>query len=230
LGRRSPEEKPGDLSVDKVLRGKANGTRALRAGFPSEIRLFYWAPSVKIPIHQITRFSLFIALGVTFGFALMHIPNVELVTATVFIGGFISGVKGGVFIGAATEGIFSLFHPLGAPPPPLWIAQVVSMAVTGAVGGFFFGSGLPLTRTKRAWIGAAGFLCTLNFAVLTTLAYAWTVSFSIKQILASLTFGLSFYLIHLFGNTIIFFILVPAVLKVLAAGTVPAQPDFQGKS
>jgi hypothetical protein len=184
---------------------------------------------MKIPVLYLTRLSLFTALGVTLGYALMSVPNVELVTATVFIAGVVSGARGGAFVGAAAEGIFSLFHPLGAPSPPLWIAQVISMAVAGAAGGLFFELGSPLTQSKRFRIGIAGFLCTLNFAVLTTLAYSLTVSFSMKQILASLVFGLGFYVVHLISNTAIFFTIVPAVLKILTSGTLLTEPQLQGK-
>jgi hypothetical protein len=154
----------------------------------------------------------------------MSIPNVELVTATVFIAGAVSGIKGGAFVGAATEGLFSFLNPLGAPSPPLWIAQVAAMAFTGAVGGLFFNSRNPLNASMRARIGAAGFLCTLNFALLTTLAYALTVSFSFRQILASLIFGIWFYVVHLFSNTVIFLTIVPEVLKILPAARAPAKP------
>ena len=184
---------------------------------------------MKIPVLYLTRLSMFTALGVTLGYALMSVPNVELVTATVFIAGAVLGASGGALVGAAAEGIFSLFHPLGAPSPPLWIAQVLSMTVTGAAGGLFFESGSPLTQSKRVRIGIAGFLCTLNFAVLTTLAYSLTVSFSMKQILASLVFGVGFYVLHLTSNTVIFFTVVPAVLKIQTARAVSAEPLLQGK-
>jgi hypothetical protein len=184
---------------------------------------------MKIPVLYLTRLSMFTALGVTLGYALMLIPNVELVTATVFIAGVVSGAWGGAFVGAATEGIFSLFHPLGAPSPPLWIAQVISMAVAGAAGGLFFGSTFPLSQSKRVKIGIAGFLCTLNFAVLTTIAFALTVSFSMKQILASLVFGIGFYIVHLISNTVIFFTIVPAVLRILSSVTILTEPQLQGK-
>ena len=185
---------------------------------------------MKIPVPVLTRLSLLTALGVTLGYALMFIPNIELVTATVFIAGAVSGIRGGLFVGAATEGIFSLFHPLGAPSPPLWIAQVFSMAVTGAVGGLFFKSGTSFSKFNWIRIGISGFLCTLNFAVLTTIAYSLTVAFSMKQILASLVFGLGFYVIHLAGNTVIFLTIVPAVLKALGSGTVLTKPQLQGKT
>jgi hypothetical protein len=183
----------------------------------------------KIPVAVLTRLSLFTALGVTLGFSLMSIPNVELVTATVFIAGVVSGIRGGAFVGAATEGLFSFLNPLGAPSPPLWFAQVAAMAVTGAAGGLFFKSRNPMNALMRARIGAAGFLCTLNFALLTTLAYALTVSFSFRQILASLIFGIWFYVVHLFSNTAVFLTIVPAVLKILPAAHAPAEPLIQGK-
>jgi len=183
---------------------------------------------MRIPIQVLTRLSLLTALGVTLGYALIAIPNVELVSATVFMAGAVSGVTGGMFVGAATEGLFSLLHPLGAPSPPLWIAQVLSMAITGAAGGLFFKAGPSLTKSKWIWIGISGFLCTLNFAVLTTIAYSLTVSLSMKQILSSLLFGLGFYVIHLASNTVIFFTVVPAVLRILTSGRTPATSQLQG--
>jgi hypothetical protein len=200
-----------------------------KPAFPRESGFFIFQVAMKIPVLRLTRLSLFTALGVTLGYALMAVPNVELITATAFIAGAVSGAWGGAFVGGASEGIFSLFHPLGAPPPPLWAAQVLSMALTGAAGGLFSGSAFPMTRSRRILVGISGFLCTLNFAVLTTLAYSWTVSFSLKQILASLVFGLGFYVVHLTSNTAIFFTVVPAVLKILNSTTLLTESQLQGK-
>jgi uncharacterized membrane protein len=177
---------------------------------------------------QITRTALFVALGVAMGYAHV-VPNIELVTATIFIGGFLLGIKEGAFIGTAAEGIYSLFNPYGAPSLPLWLAQVISMAIAGSFGGIL-GKKISLIDKKQIpTIGMAGFLITLNFDVLTTLSFVFTMAFTLKQIVGSFVFGLSFYLTHIISNTVIFFTLVPVILNALRKWTNPIHLSTQGK-
>ena len=160
-----------------------------------------------------TLMAAFISLGVAFGYALMHIPNVELVTAIIFISGFILGFREGLLIGWITEFVFSIFHPMGAPLPPLLIAQVLSMGLTGAIGGIV-GKAVKIIDIKATvQIGIAGFVSTLIFDILTTLSFLVTVSSTWKQITTGFLAGIIFYAIHLINNTVIFIVLVPLVLR-----------------
>jgi uncharacterized membrane protein len=172
--------------------------------------------------------SLFIALGVALGYAHV-VPNVELVSATIFIGGFLLGIKEGIFVGAATEGIYSMFNPYGTPSLPLWFAQVISMALAGAFGGILGKKIFSIHKKQMLTIGMIGFLSTLIFDVLTTLSFVFTMASSIKQIVGSFVFGLSFYMTHLLSNTVIFLTLVPAVLKVSMSRPNPVHLSTRGK-
>jgi ABC-type Co2+ transport system permease subunit len=125
-----------------------------------------------------------------------------------------------------TEGLYSSFHPLGTPAPPLLAAQILSMGLTGVMGGWFGTRRVRLSPLRIAQLGAAGFMATLVFAVLTTAAYALTVSLSGSSIVTSLLVGLGFYVVHLASNTLIFCTVVPSVLKALAAVT----PSMGGKT
>lgn len=170
---------------------------------------------MNLSIKKIALMGLFTALGIVMGHTFIHIPNVELVTATIFIAGFLLGIKSGLVVGLITESIYSLFNPYGAAAPPLFIAQVVSMGLAGILGGLL---GKRNVRTETMYylqLGLAGFVATIIFAVLTTLSFVLFIDFSWDKLLASFIAGLGFYITHIISNTLIFFTLVPLVLKTL---------------
>lgn len=161
---------------------------------------------------RIACYGLFIALGVSLGFALAHIPNVELVTATIFIGGYLMGWRAGLIIGCLTEAIYSGLSPYGLASIPIFVTQVVAMTITGFIGG--------MSRNRwplRTWfdfgrMGITGLLLTINFAFLTTLGYICFAGLEKPAIMGSIITGLGFYLIHFLSNFLIFSILVPTIL------------------
>ena len=159
--------------------------------------------------------GIFIALGVSLGFALITIPNVELITATIFISGYLLGIKEGIVVGLLTEALYSLLNPLGMAAPPLFIAQVLSMGITGFTGGI-----LAKQKSRRSGIvyyfqlGLTGFLTTTIFALLTTVSFVLFINFSLNKLVASFIYGLGFYIAHILTNTIIFFTLVPTIINI----------------
>jgi hypothetical protein len=156
---------------------------------------------------------MFIALAVSLGFVLSRIPNIELMTATVFLSGFLLGSKKGLAVGFLAEGIYSLLNPYGMAPPPLFAAQAVSMGFSGLAGGWL-GSRHPENAPFFAFKCAlAGFFCTLFFDALTTLSFVPINHFNAKQLAASALFGVWFYAAHLASNLTIFAVLVPGLIK-----------------
>ena len=158
--------------------------------------------------------GIFIALGVSLGFALITVPNVELITATVFISGYLMGIKEGAVVGCLTEALYSLLNPLGMAAPPLLIAQVLSMGIAGSVGGV-----LRMHRTQPQWmhhlqLGLAGFALTAMFAVLTTLSFIFFIEFSQRTLIGSFVYGFGFYAVHILSNTLIFLSIVPTIIRV----------------
>ncbi|MBN2104309.1 TonB-dependent receptor [bacterium] len=155
----------------------------------------------------------FIALGVVLGYTFMAVPNVELVTATVFLCGYVMGIRFGILGGLATETIYGILNPQGIAPPPLLIAMILSMTITGAAGGIskhlIIKKGVPLVIVS----GLAGFLCTLLFAALTTLGYLVSSSVPYDQLCVSMLAGAPLYLTHLIVNTIIFITVVPLLVQ-----------------
>ncbi len=161
---------------------------------------------------QIILSALFTALAVAMGYLFIMVPNVEMISATVFMAGAICGPLFGLLIGFTAELIFSLFNPMGAAAPPLLVAQVLSFAIIGLVGGLV---GMPGKKVWRPMViyGLCGFFLTLLFDVLTTLSFAvFIAGDDLKKIMAMFSTGLLFNITHLVTNTIIFSTIVPAVL------------------
>lgn len=157
--------------------------------------------------------GLFIAIGVSFGFVLSSIPNIELITATIFLSGYFLGLKEGVLTGVLTEGLYSLLSPFGIAAPPLFIAQITCMGFVGFAGAIFYKDKSNNKIVYLLQLGLIGFSVTLLFAVLTTLSFVLFIELSIDQLLGSFLYGLGFYVTHIVTNVLIFIMLVPVIIK-----------------
>lgn len=150
------------------------------------------------------------ALCVATGYLFLLVPNVELITAMVFLSGAIMGPAYGLLIGGTSEAIFSLFNPYGAPMPTLLAAQVLSFSCIGFCGGI---AGRLQFRTPllQAMVFAAfGLFLTLLYDVSTTLSFTlFTAGGDRQKTVAFFLQGLPFYLIHLGSNAVVFALLVP---------------------
>ena len=80
--------------------------------------------SVQLPV----LLGLFVGVALGLGYLLAGVPNVELMTVTVALGGAVMGPAAGALCGALAAGIFSLASPIGAPLPLVLAAQVTGMA------------------------------------------------------------------------------------------------------
>ena len=171
---------------------------------------------MKLSTHDVTKMGISIALAVAAGYALLHVPNFELITSITFLSGLLLGVVRGVFVGAVSMFFFSLFHPLGVPLIPVLIAQILFMALSGFAGGIW----RKWIRTHAfhylyiAGFALTGFLLTLLYDVGTNVAFALS-SGLMSQVLKIIAAGLVFSLLHLGTNTILFATLVPTAVKVM---------------
>ncbi|MBN1480426.1 ECF transporter S component [candidate division KSB1 bacterium] len=162
---------------------------------------------------KIVLSALFVALAVAMGYLFLLIPNVEMISATVFIAGAVVGARWGLLVGFVSELIFSLFNPMGAAAPPLLVAQLFCFMIIG-----FFGGLIGLPKQVKLWrfslvCGLAGFFLTLLYDVLTTLSFALFIAGDdLRKLLTIFTAGAVFNATHSLINTIIFTIIVPAIL------------------
>jgi len=162
---------------------------------------------------KITVLAACIALGVALGYLFAVVPNVELVTTTVFLSGYLLGPLYGALAGALTEAIYSSFNPYGAAPVHLWIAQVLSFALTGALGGWIAKCGIQHPVRQSITFGLSGLFCTAFYALATSFAFFLMAGKTTEVLIAGLIQGMGFYIVHIISNTILFSALLPILIK-----------------
>ncbi|MCG8604859.1 ECF transporter S component [bacterium] len=164
---------------------------------------------------EITAIGIFAGLACAGGYLLMAVPNVEVFTATIFLSGVLLGPRNGAVVGIIAATIYAIFNPFGISPAPLFVAQVVSRALTGWVGGLV-ANVLNLRQVSwpnALWLGLIGIVLTLFYDFLAELSFYIVSGFSIQQILVKILAGLHFVLLHGLGNTTIFSLVLPFVIK-----------------
>jgi uncharacterized membrane protein len=162
---------------------------------------------------QIAFSGIFIALLLGVGYALAFVPNIELLTAMVFLSGVLMGFKQGIIIGVVGEFLFSALNPMGSGLlfPPMLIAQLIAMAVVSFTGALARNYVLSCKRGLKSAVimGGTGFLLTLFYDILVSAAFPISAGFSLRETAGTIVAGLAFSVVHLIGNTLIFLLLVP---------------------
>lgn len=166
-------------------------------------------------IREISQVGIFSALAFAGGHLFIAVPNVEIVTSIIFLAGVLLGSKNGMLVGFIAQTLFSTINPYGISPPPLFVTQVINRILLGYVGGQFRQFAITEKNTKKIGIsfGIAGFLMTLLFDVSTDASTFFISGFSLEQMRLTFILGAGWYVIHGIGNTLIFAIGLPLVLK-----------------
>lgn len=160
------------------------------------------------------------ALTVALGYALAAVPNIELMTITVFISGYLLGARLGTVVGAVSMAVHSLFNPMGAALPPLMAAQTGAFIIVACAGACF----APVLRSLRyrgieiVFAGLTGFLVTLVYDLATSIA-AYFVAIdpgSSLRLWQFVTGGVLFMGMHMVWNTGLFMVVLPPALRILA--------------
>ena len=163
--------------------------------------------------------SLLTSVTVALGLALSAVPNIELMTITVFISGYLLGWRLGMTVGAASIAAHSLFNPLGAALPQLLVSQIIGFAIIG-LGGASIGPWIVgLSRRRLAFLlsSLAGFLLTFLYDVLTNIGafFSITGDQAPSNLLKFVGAGMVFMMMHLVWNTALFVVVLTPVLSVL---------------
>ncbi len=163
----------------------------------------------KSSFHRIAYSAVLIALGVGLGYALAWVPNIELVSFTAVLGGFLLGAGYGLFVGATIFLLYSFLSPFGMAPLPLWIAQGIGGALLG-LGGAVFSEHLK----KPLYAASLAIAATLFYDVITNAAGYFT--FPTKStFIIYITGGIVFGAVHLLANAIIFALMFPMMIKLV---------------
>ena len=194
--------------------------------------------------------AIFVALAAALGFLLLSVPNVELLTFTVFASGVVLGRWRGALVGVLAMAIYSGANPYGSGlgVPTMLAGQLAASAFAGLMGGITAplwrrsaaegvpGSGerLDVPAAGRAGggrramplvAGGVGFVLTAVYQAAVIVGLAVMSPEFRTGALAVLLSNALFSSVHLVSNTIVFAVLAPAVLPriVRLAGLRPSD-------
>lgn len=178
--------------------------------------------SMELSLADYRRFalmSLWTGMIVTVGVGFALIPNIELITISAFLGGVALGPKRGFLVAALGEAIFSALNPIGSGLgfPVLFAFQIVSVGVSGLLGGLLRGT---LERVSHGLstaliLGFIGFILTLLYDSLTALSFPISAGLTEGTLGAILATGLVFFIMHLVSNTLLFGMFGPSLVSLV---------------
>lgn len=157
--------------------------------------------------------ALFAAAGTAGGFLFMAVPNVEIITALMFLAGYALGLRHGILASVICGLIYFGFNPQGMYPP-LLIAQIVGLSMAPLVGWFYSQYARHKSSSSfilRLILALAAVISTLSYDVLTNLAFPISTGMNLKATLTVLLAGIPFSLVHIGGNIVIFLLAVPSL-------------------
>ncbi|MHA1270095.1 MAG: hypothetical protein ACTSPY_09945 [Candidatus Helarchaeota archaeon] len=154
------------------------------------------------------------ALSITISYILAPLVNVELMSFTIFISGYLFGILVGIGVGTISSVIYYGWNPYGPSNPPTYITCVICMILFGIIGGLLK---LKSNNTHNnnssnkklkysAWniykFGFIGLILTLVFDISTNVITGFV--FYGGNITISIVLGIPFMLIHVISNTAVF--------------------------
>lgn len=156
-------------------------------------------------------------------YPMIGLPNVEPLTLVFFCIGYAFGPLWGIFVGCVAEGFYATFNPIGMPIAPVWIAQIISMGIVGAIGGLagLQHSRLPISHwLDRTLLVLIGVIVTAIFDLLTNLAMAWVIG----PFWAVMAAAIPFSALHIASNALLFALIFPILRRWLTPpASVPAS-------
>jgi len=161
--------------------------------------------------------GLYTAVCVVIGMTLTPIPNIELITLFIFLGGYIYGLKNGIIIGTVGGFLFSAVNPWGSGLafPPLIIAQVIGFGLAGSTGALVYKTTINLSnrKLKSVLFGLSGGVLTVMYHLLISIFTSELAGFSLTQAGIYLAGGVLFGLWHIISNVIFFSALSPLLIR-----------------
>lgn len=180
---------------------------------------------LEIRSFRIALISTFSALAIVLGYLLAGIPNIELFTLTIFLSGFILGIRDGMIVGFLSSLIFTLFNPIGTSPPPLLVFQLFHYTLTGLLGAltkkflnkrkFFTPEGDLYKLPIMVIFGSIGALITIEYQIFSSLMDALVYLGSLNQFPLYFLRGIPFTAIHIIGNTLGFIFILPGLIHIV---------------
>ena len=152
--------------------------------------------------------------GVSVGGAYMLtlLPNIEIFSMLLFLGGMLFGKRLGLIISLVAALIYGLFNIYGASPWPILIVQLGCYGSLGLLGGFFKDSRTihPITRRTQGIFGLVGTCFALGYTLLADIMFPLFTGGQ-NTIALWVLYGMPMRLILMICDLITFSQLVPLV-------------------
>ncbi len=174
---------------------------------------------MRLKTEIISTSAIFIAGAVSLGYTFAVFPNLELMTATIFLGGYILGRFCGLIVGLLSAFLWSSLNPWGSglAYPPILFAQIVGFSVVGFSGGLIrlFVNPSKITLKSALIFALSGFILTIFYDVTTNLCSILFSGFDLRMMRNVLLAGIPLSFFHIAMNVLIFFAVLPAIIKSL---------------
>jgi uncharacterized membrane protein len=153
------------------------------------------------------------ALTVVSGYAVVMVPNVELLSSILFITGYLFGPLMSIWSSLILAAVFGTLNPWGGFFPQIWVSQLLGWLFISLAGAAAGNQGLDSKKVFSSLeLGVIGIIVTVFYDLITNIGYS--LAFSVPYSLA-LAAGAPFMLIHVVSNCILFALIVPPVEQVM---------------
>ncbi len=187
----------------------------------SERRMLILFP--KLSSRDLCVIAVLTALCVGVSYALIGVPNVNVMDLVVFVTGFVFGAPIGVATGVLAWFVYGAINPLGFNAP-IWLATMVGEAAFGVVGGVlgrmsYKDAGKPFNAFRFSCEMALwGLIVTIIYDLFTNLVYAFSFKIPIvAAIVAGWFLPPWFGILHGVSNLLLFFSAVYPLTKAIRA-------------
>ena len=171
--------------------------------------------SPVMPVLVVIQCSMLSALAVVLGQVLVVIPNIELISLTLFVSGALGGISGGIVTALTTTICFNYLNPLGASVLPVFLVQCLAWSLVATGGAVFYK--IYGLKFEKFHIAIAGGIVTTQYQLLVNIAFfmVFTDQWTLKAIGVVLLGALPFSAIHIIWNIMIFYVLGKPLFEIV---------------
>ena len=166
---------------------------------------------------RIALISILVGIGIGGSYALIAIPNVEILSFVIFLAGFLYGWQVGALVGGISEAIFGGFNPNGVAPLIVYLTLVISFTLIGMIGGLVgkYTKDLKMNGWNIYKFAIIGALLTLIFDIITMIGWIYVtpgMAFYLTMIMQ-----VPFTVVHVISNVCLFgLVAIPVAIRVRA--------------
>lgn len=175
----------------------------------------------RLTVRDLSLITVLTALCVGWSYALIGLPNINIMDLVVFVTGFVFGIPIGLTTGVLAWAVYGAINPLGFNLP-VWLSTMAGEAIFGIAGGIL---GRIINKTPQRdfkvfrfslEMGLWGLILTMTYDLFTNIVFA--VSFNVPIVAAIISGWFIppwFGILHEASNLILFFSAVYPLTKAI---------------